>query len=357
MHIVKLSKPLHGARWNLGPGEYLMHDISAFEVGMTADRGSVACDEFLYYKPLEISSTLLVSNAGFGDMLAWVPAIRKHRKLYPTHRLALSSRTKFHAVFSFLDFAPELLDYPVLADVAFSFSRVISNEGIQEDSDEGRTTPAIDICARVLGVGPLVDDERKTEYRVTQSENDWAISAYPRRAMKRIGIQLSASSPTRTYHPKLCGEVMRLLYEKGHELYLFGAPDSIPMSVIPENIRGRVKNLTADKLEFRQSAAVLQTCDCLFCPDSGLCHVAGATGVPTVAIFGSTSWKLRTAEYESVFAIQASEGCEFSPCHFHPIFNQLWPKGAPCEKAGHCTAINSIPPERIVAKIEQKLNP
>ena len=361
MHTIRLSEPLKDSRWELQEGEYLAEDLSAAEICMTARRGTCRLNHFTYYntdKPTETASTLLVSNAGYGDMLCLVPAIREFLLSFPHRNLAISTRKRFHCMFDGLPFAFRLclINYPTPIRLVGEFDRVLTTEGLQEDSEFFRTWAAIDIRADVLGVSPLINEQRRTEYVVSTEERYWATAMYPHRSMKRVGIQLAASSPTRSYHPKLCGEVMRLLYEKGYELYLFGAEDSIPMSAIPENIRGRVKNLTADKLSFRQSAAVLQTCDCFFGPDSGILHVAGALNIPAVGVFSSTHWSLRTAEYKSVFVIQSNTGCEKSPCFFHPKFNQLWPKGGPCEKAGHCVSLNEIPPSRVVAEIEKKLS-
>jgi ADP-heptose:LPS heptosyltransferase len=49
----------------------------------------------------------------------------------------------------------------------------------------------------------------------------------------------------------------------------------------------RVDGLIPAKVELRQMIALLARCDLLVCNDSGPMHIAGALGVPTVAVFGS----------------------------------------------------------------------
>jgi lipopolysaccharide heptosyltransferase II len=49
----------------------------------------------------------------------------------------------------------------------------------------------------------------------------------------------------------------------------------------------RVDGVIPVKVELRQMMALLARCDLLVCNDSGPMHIAGALGVPTVAIFGS----------------------------------------------------------------------
>jgi ADP-heptose:LPS heptosyltransferase len=41
------------------------------------------------------------------------------------------------------------------------------------------------------------------------------------------------------------------------------------------------------KVDLREMIALLERCDVLLCNDSGPMHLAGALGVPTVAVFGS----------------------------------------------------------------------
>jgi heptosyltransferase-2 len=49
----------------------------------------------------------------------------------------------------------------------------------------------------------------------------------------------------------------------------------------------RVAGVIPAKVELRQMIALLARCDLLVCNDSGPMHIAGALGVPTVAVFGS----------------------------------------------------------------------
>jgi ADP-heptose:LPS heptosyltransferase len=48
-----------------------------------------------------------------------------------------------------------------------------------------------------------------------------------------------------------------------------------------------ITGVIAAKVELRQMVALLASCDLVLCNDSGPMHLAGALGVPTVAVFGS----------------------------------------------------------------------
>lgn len=361
MHICSLSKPHRSGRWDLPAGDYLCENLSAFELALDAARETATVMPYHKAPPSAepMRSVLLVANGGYGDALLLTPALRAFRAKYPESRVALSIRQRIHCIFNGLPYAPELLDYPVPSRIASEFDTVLTFEGIQEDSEEGRSRHAVDIKARILGVGPLEGAARLPEYIVTPEEARWASTTYYRkRGIKRVGVQLQASSPTRTYHPKRCGEVMEKLYAKGYEVYLFGTPGSIPEKTVPLQHRERVKNLTAQDLTFRQSVAVATTCDCLFTPDSSLCHVAGALNIPAVAVFGSTDYRLRTVDYPSVISIQSNVGCRLAPCNHHPKGSLIWPTDGMCSQpghVGHCTPLNSITPETILDKIEKQL--
>jgi ADP-heptose:LPS heptosyltransferase len=230
---------------------------------------------------------------------------------------------------------------------------------LQEASKRGHEVHAIDLKAEVLGVAPLAD--RTVDYFTTEAEEAWALAAYPFQyagalPRKRIGIHLSASSPIRDYHPKQMTQVAQMLYEDGYEVFLLGtAKDSGGEdNFVPEKYRDRMINLVADKLSFRQSAAVLSTCDALVGPDSSMVHVAGALGIPTVGLFAVVPRDLRTSQYPKTRVITGH--CRISPCLHHPRHAlDHWPKDGPCVKAGFCTALSEINPERVVREVEKAL--
>jgi ADP-heptose:LPS heptosyltransferase len=369
MHILTVKKAFTDA---LGvayaEGSYLCEDITAFQSAIEADRGTATVSPAIAFASSgnvnDAEAVVLVTNAGWGDLLMLTPALRAFAAKHPNKPLAIACPTKRQSVFEHLSFSPWLVDYPLPIAAAQqlleSGAMFVTTEHVQEETERGRTRHAIDLKADILGVSLTTDEERKTDYIVTAEEMDWAVTTYApiyhngaRR--KRIGIQMAASSPTRSYHPKLMGEVLKELTDAGHELMLFGSPGSLGDDLVPKMHRDTIRNLAADRLTFRQSAAVLQTCDAVLAPDSSLMHLAGALEIPCVALFGSTHWNVRTSTYKTVRAIQGNGGCPIAPCFHHPKGTRLWPKDAPCSTAGHCGVLNSIDPARVVREIERKL--
>ncbi len=99
----------------------------------------------------------------------------------------------------------------------------------------------------------------------------------------------------------------------------------------------------------RESAAILATCDAFLGPDSGLVHVAGALGIPTVALYAAFPARLRTAYAPSVASLSGALPC--APC-FHHSGQRVFPAQGPCERSRECDALASISPAEIVAAVE-----
>lgn len=356
MHVVDLAQPVTSPRWNLTPGQYLCEDLSAFELAIEAERGSANLTSLAASAYCSSDRILLVANGGFGDMLMLTPALRKFFEKYPDRHITLATRQRVHCIFDGLPYAPELIDYPVPYTEYRQFWNILTTEHVQEASEAGKTTPAIDLKAALLGVGPLEGHERQTGYVVAPAETQAMREKFPRTSRPRIGVQLVSSSPTRNYHKSLMSEVMTGLYDKGFEILLFSAPGSLPLDAIPEAKRDLIINTTVNGgLTFRELAALASTCDCLFTPDSSLMHIAGALDIPCVAIFGSTHWKMRTADYSTVVAIQSNMGCPIAPCWHHPRGHLIFPVGQQCASKGYCGPLNAISPDTIIQKIQKQL--
>jgi heptosyltransferase II len=83
-------------------------------------------------------------------------------------------------------------------------------------------------------------------------------------------------------------ELVKLLVAQGIPALLTGGPeDKACCDRIMAGITGPVFNV-AGKLTLRQSAAMYKKCAVLVCNDSGSMHLAVATGIPVIALFGPT---------------------------------------------------------------------
>lgn len=80
---------------------------------------------------------------------------------------------------------------------------------------------------------------------------------------------------------------------------------------------GRVRSLV-DRLTLRETASVLAAAGVVVANDSGLGHVAGAVGAPTILLFGPTPDRTLGQFPPNVSVLRAGLPCE--PCWFGPRF-------------------------------------
>jgi ADP-heptose:LPS heptosyltransferase len=80
---------------------------------------------------------------------------------------------------------------------------------------------------------------------------------------------------------------------------------ALEAAVRPE-VAGRIDELPVQPVGV--CAALLERAARFLCNDTGLMHVAGAVGAPTLALFGPTDWRLWKPQADSVVALQAEGG-------------------------------------------------
>ena len=169
---------------------------------------------------------------------------------------------------------------------------------------------------------------------------------YPRKTKARVGMQLRASSPIRSY-PNM-NEVIYMVVEHGIEVVLFAEPNA----VIIDRRHPLITNASADCLDMEDSVALASLCDCLIAPDSSFVHFGCAMNVPTIGLYGSFSYSIRRTEgHPNNYFIEAKGEC--APCNHHGHGGEAWPPHGPCRRSGFCNVLAGIPAERVARKAIQ----
>jgi ADP-heptose:LPS heptosyltransferase len=289
---------------------------------------------------------LFICPGGYGDLLFLEPILRHWRAAHPRARIAIVA-SPYNTILDGLNLSLETVPYPVPGvSVLSKFNHVFYWERRIAGAPDRHPT---DVFAEALG---LSLSDKLPRYHVSPSEAKEAGRKFPKRQGRpRIGFHVRATALCRTYplHTEL---LTMLLLKRQYDVFLFGAPGEARAD---DNPAIGLTNLTNRNLNFRQSAAILATCDAFIAPDSGLLHVAGALGVLTVALFGPFPATARTCYYPTVHALQGRARC--APCHHHKRAGREWPEGGPCVTAGHCVAMADIHPKQIVAEVESLLTP
>lgn len=146
------------------------------------------------------------------------------------------------------------------------------------------------LLTQALDIAP---DGHHLAYEVTDRERAWALSFLEQRvpAGKRplIGLQV-ASFPTKAYRDwpvhhfaALCAKIL-CAYPQAHFLLLGGKEELAKIREL-EKILGDRATVVAGKLSLRQTAALMQQLGLYVGVDTGPTHLAGAIGVPMVALY------------------------------------------------------------------------
>ncbi len=106
-----------------------------------------------------------------------------------------------------------------------------------------------------------------------------------------IGIAPGAAyGPAKKWFPERFAAVAdRLIDDGGGQGILFGSDsDRASTEAVAKSARHPLIDV-AGKTNLQEAIALMSRCDLFLSNDSGLMHVAGALGIPTIAIFGSTN--------------------------------------------------------------------
>jgi ADP-heptose:LPS heptosyltransferase len=299
---------------------------------------------------LDAASLLVSRPGGFGDLLFLTPALRALRAQRPDLRLGVSAAEKYHealAVFAQRN-RIELLPYPLTLGQWMQWDEHANLENQIEFGPDSQALHAVDLFAKCLGVE--LTEGQYIEFEPEPATVDAMRARFPKKR-QRVAIQLSASAPARSYPRHLFQPMVQGITDLGVEIVFVGAPGELQMASVPD----QYLNLPGEKpaVSFAESCAVLADCDVIVAPDSAICHVAAAMGLPVVALYAAFPWQLRTAYQPTVRALTGHAPC--APCFHHSRGGHAFPEGAPCATAGYCVAMANIDPQRIVAEVKKRL--
>jgi ADP-heptose:LPS heptosyltransferase len=352
VHTLTLPRAVHlGPNDSVEPGEWVLDDTNAAQLLVRANGGKMVplsgiprLDEKSDYAGKKI---LMMRAGGFGDLMLLAPVMREIKRRWPTCTLIVSSFGKYAPVLQGLEYIDQVVNYPVPRGLVDECDACIFYEKTIEDNPRAEEIHMTDVFAEVAGLSSV--QNKKPDYRLTQKEKGWAKICYPRTPLTpRIGVQYGASSYARTFPPALTQQVLDPLHRKGWEIFLFGDKGEVQQ----KGQADRIVNLSQVGLSFRQSCAVLETCDVVLAPDSALVHVSAALDIPCVALYGPFPAHLRIKYSPSVLAVTGKGKC--APCFHHAWLDNHFPKDGPCFKAGVCTVLSGIPVGHITTKLQMQ---
>jgi ADP-heptose:LPS heptosyltransferase len=273
----------------------------------------------------------LMRGGGWGDLLALTPVIRQIKENWPRCRLHIACGNSYRDLFYGLDVIPEMIPIPWHPLIT-----LVSFEELIESSPKAEELHIVDLFADKAGINL---SNRDIHYQLAPGEEEVAQKEFPRNSKARIAVQFLASALYRSY-PQMQLVIKELAKE--NEVFIFGFPGQVQFKPYPN-----ITNLMDKKLTFRESAAVLKTCDACVAPDSSLVHLCVALDVPCVALYGPIPARLRASD--KVHSIEGVAPC--APCFFHADRSIDFPRNRPCTEISRCIALESISVENIVETV------
>lgn len=347
MHLLTLRAPLEIGKTvgKIAAGDYLIHDINAFEFASRAPRTTASVRDSGWEKLLqpEAKNTLIMRSGAYGDLLRLTPVLRAWKEK-TGHKVSLSCFTHRHSLFANSDLVDELLPYPLpLAEVS-RFSEVISLEDTVELDHEHHIS---DVFAKAMGVATPLQDY-KPVYIVSAAER---VKALPHLFAGRptIGVQVRASVANRNYPWAAWVEIIVRLERQGWGVVIFGRKGELP-PFPPQLQTPFIRDLSLLDLPLRESVAVLAGCRAMIGIDSSFLHFAAALDIPAIGLFGPFKWQTRVGRDPLTDAIMGTGPC--AGCSWHMTGLREFPPNMPCTQKQQCVVLETIHPSRIVTKAE-----
>jgi ADP-heptose:LPS heptosyltransferase len=256
-----------------------------------------------------VDTVLVLRALGLGDLLTGIPALRGLRRAYPVARVILATPGSLAPLAMLSGAVDEVLPTAGLGDLRWSgappdLAVNLHGRGPESIIDLLATQPKAVIshcntdCPSVSGP-PWRDDVHEVDRwcallssaGIAADATDLALSrppGYPRRT-GIVVIHPGAAAPSRRWPAERFAVVAAALKAAGHRIVLTGsaAERSLAHAVaaqagLPES------SVLAGQLDVLGLVALVGDCRLLICGDTGVAHIATATGTPSVLLFGPT---------------------------------------------------------------------
>jgi hypothetical protein len=251
MYLAHFTEPAPLADMRIAPGDYLVENVNAgeFLVGDFCRISEAPAGLLTPFDPtLDWNGRriLFIRPGGFGDLLFLTPVFAELKRRWPGIVTEVACFPGYAPVLQGNPDVDRIAAYPVPLAVLGDYGAHVWLENIIEKNPEARDLHVVDLLAKRVGVAPA---DKRLRYVPTPGELAAARAAFPKSARKRVGIQVAASSPVRSYPPRLTQEVGLQLHRKGWEIFMFGSPGQLQTDLKFVNLTQRRPPVPAWLLE------------------------------------------------------------------------------------------------------------
>ena len=254
--------------------------------------------------------TILVLRAlGLGDLLTGIPALRGLRRAYPDARIVLATPERFCKLATLSGAIDEVDPTPGLGRMRPQREPPAVAVNLHGSGPESITDlVALQPRALLTHRHPAYPGLPGPPWRADLHEVDrwcqllgWAgihcdpedlHIPRPQRFPDRSGVVVihpGAAYPARRWPPERFAAVAAALHHAGHEVVVTGDRNEIDLARTVASGAGLPQSrVLAGTLGLLGLVALISDCRLLICGDTGVGHIATATGAPSVLLFGPT---------------------------------------------------------------------
>ncbi|OBB40224.1 glycosyltransferase family 9 protein [Mycobacterium sp. 852002-51961_SCH5331710] len=254
-------------------------------------------------------SVLVLRALGLGDLLTGIPALRGLRRAYPDAHIALAAPERYRDLAMLSGAVDELDPTPGLGRLRPrreppALAVNLHGSGPESIADLCSLQPGALISHRHCAF-PGIDgppwraDLHEVDRWCTLLEwagipctpGDLAIPrppGYPDRS-SAVVIHPGAAYAARRWPPERFAEVAGALRSRGHDVVITGDDREVDLATSVADAAGLPRSaVLAGTLGLLELVALISDCRLLICGDTGVGHIATATGTPSVLLFGPT---------------------------------------------------------------------
>jgi len=253
---------------------------------------------------------------GIGDVLMTMPVTKAIKEIIPHCHLIYATDLKYsqEALGQIAEHNPyidEIISAGLATNERYDYVVDITQTGLSKEKAGSIPPNRIDMFADAVGVDISADPV--PIYIVTDKEKKWAKKKLnelvPDRTKKTkfIVIQARSNDARRTWPLSHVDELCSLLAEKDntHVLLFDWGGSAKRWDKTTPNIHYCLDYNVID------TAAIVEQCDVVVCPDSAILHLAGALQKKIIAIFGPTPPDSRMNYYANATAVVKKLPCQF----------------------------------------------
>jgi ADP-heptose:LPS heptosyltransferase len=161
-----------------------------------------------------------------------------------------------------------------------------------------------------------------------------------------IGLAPGARHYTKKWLSEYFIELGNKLTSDGYNILLFGGKDDKEIcSLISKSVPGSIS--LANNNDLLQTSADMKYCKAIVCNDSGMMHTAAASGVPVLAIFGSTVKEFGFTPYKIRYRVNEHLSLPCRPC------THIGRKNCPLD---HFKCMKEITPDAVYQNVLSLIN-